>query len=94
MQSVGKFHRLAQQLRQFLRRRLQRNFASGPPLGRPRCDIRISRPPRSRTFLDRRQRLHDAAIVGDLPFSTGTLKSTRINTLFPAHIDIGNCFLP
>ena len=47
------------------RRASANTLASGPPLGRPRWDMRIRRPPRSMMLLIVGQRLHDPAIVGD-----------------------------
>src|SRR5262245_3489292 len=58
-------------------------FGSGLPLGRPRCEARISRPPFSMTCLiDGSDALMRVSSV-ILPSEVGTLKSTRIKTRLP-----------
>ena len=60
-------------------------FGSGLPLGRPKMRSQHQpRPALARQF-QRWQRFSDARIVADAaPFSSGTLKSTRTKTRFPA----------
>ena len=58
-------------------------FGLGCPLGRPRCDARITVAPFSSAYrivgTDARMRVSSATA----PFSIGTLKSTRMNTRRP-----------
>src|SRR4051812_33111094 len=62
---------------------LSEYFGSGPPLGRPRCDMRISRPPRSTMFLivGNACAIRRSSVI--FPPSRGTLKSARIRTRLP-----------
>ena len=63
---------------------LSENLSSGPFFGRPRCDIRITDPPFSSTFLmvGIAARMRVSSVTSNLSFR-GTLKSTRIIARFP-----------
>src|SRR5262249_9144507 len=58
-------------------------FGSGLPLGRPRCDARMSRPPCCKTYRIEGSAASMRVSSVTVPSRSGTLKSTRINTRLP-----------
>ena len=83
MQSRTNSTSLASKLPSFSADGSREYFGSGPPLGRPRCDMRISRPSRSSTLLivGNAWTIRRSSLI--LPLAIGTVKSTRSRTRLP-----------
>jgi len=93
MESFDEFHRLGEQLGEAIGGGLEGELGFGAAFGPAEVRHQDEAAAAVDHVADRGQRLGDAAIVGDLRASSGTLKSTRISTRFSLHVNVGNGLL-
>ena len=84
---------LVHQLRQPRRDRLERILRLRPALGPAEVRHEDQPPAALDDALDRRHRLHDPAVVGDLPALERDVEIDPHQHALPLHVDVGNGFL-